>query len=156
MIAKRGQRVVLKMGLKPFFADPVVEAAQRFQPGDDGTVISRTKNGWLRVRIARTAWVITVRNGPTRIDHPFKRNQKWTKCGYQPPSFAWWVPLTETTTPRYLPPHEDEADIIVRRLKALAIPSTPETQCYKCGCLGHWSSECQKQEQQTDWLLVEG
>ena len=156
MLAKRGLRVVVKMALKPFFADPMVEAAHRFQPGDDGTVIARTKNGWLRVRLARTNWVVTVRNGSTRIDHPFKRNQKWTKCGYLPPSFAWWVPLTETLEPAPLPPHEDEADIIVRRLKALAIPSTPETQCFKCGCLGHWSSECQGQVQQTEWLPVEG
>ena len=54
-------------------------------------------------------------------------------------SQAWWVPLDGVAQ---IPTEETADDPIVRRLEALAIPSTPETQCFKCCGRGHWSSEC--------------
>ena len=95
MQPKRGHLVVIKMGVDPFFSDPEMEATQRFRPGDEGRVVSRTKNGWLRIRICRTGWVVRVRNGATRIDKPFK-----TKCvvdnstrTLHSVSHAWWLPV---------------------------------------------------------------
>lgn len=95
MQPKRGHLVVIKMGVDPFFSDPEMEANQRFRPGDEGRVVSRTKNGWLRIRICRTGWVVRVRNGPTRIDKPFE-----TKCLFEfttktlhSVSHAWWLPV---------------------------------------------------------------
>ena len=91
MQPKRGHLVVIKMGVDTFFSDSEMEAKERFQPGDEGRVVSRTKNGWLRVRICRSGWVVRVRNGPTRIDKPFKAK---LAGGVGPKaSFAWWVPV---------------------------------------------------------------
>ena len=94
MQPKRGHLVVIKMGVDTFFSDPRMEAKERFQPGDEGRVVTRTKNGWLRVRICRTGWVVRVRNGPTRIEKPFQRKVVWDgNHGVPATVFAWWVPL---------------------------------------------------------------
>ena len=95
MQPKRGHLVVIKMGVDTFFSDPRMEAKERFQPGDEGRVVSRTKNGWLRVRICRTGWVVRVRNGPTRIEKPFQRKVSVIERsqGHGRATYAWWVPM---------------------------------------------------------------
>jgi len=77
---KRGSRVVLKFNVKSAVA------------GDEGRVSSKTPNGWLRIKIHRTGEMVTVRNGPLRLDRPF--HTKWGNgLGCQPTAYSWWRPL---------------------------------------------------------------
>ena len=118
--------------------------------GAEGRILSCTKNGWLRVKITRAATsvsageIIKVRNNPFYLTQPFvykvfgtAQMSQWG--GRNQASQAWWVPLDGVAQ---IPTEETADDPIVRRLEALAIPSTPETQCFKCSGKGHWSSEC--------------
>jgi hypothetical protein len=118
--------------------------------GAEGRILSRTKNGWLRVEITLSdpsftaRAVVKVRNNPFTLSKPFQYKvfgtagmSQWG--GRNQVSQAWWLPLDGVTQ---IPTEETADDVIVARLKALAIPSTPETQCFKCCGLGHWSSEC--------------
>jgi hypothetical protein len=116
--------------------------------GAEGRILSCTKNGWLRVKITRAATsvsageIIKVRNSPFYLTEPFvykvygtAQMSQWG--GRNLVSQAWWTPLTQVADS-----NETADDPIVRRLEALAIPSTPESRCFKCCGLGHWSSEC--------------
>ena len=53
-------------------------------------------------------------------------------CSYIAHSYAWWIP------------HEKESwdDEILRRLQALALPCSQNSQCDKCGNYGHWAHNC--------------
>ena len=94
MPAKRGQRVILKMGVyPPKNYDEKLKSIRTAFPGDEGRVISRTKNGWLRVCISRTGGIVQIRNGSLRIDKPFIRKVSGTWSSWVP-SYAWWLPLT--------------------------------------------------------------
>ena len=113
--------------------------------GAEGRILSRTKNGWLRVEITRTVCkfvgsptnkaVVKIRNCPFYLTEPFVHKLTWHA---EHVVAAWWVPLTGAS----IKEPEAKDDKIVQRLKALAIPSTPETKCFKCCGYGHWSSEC--------------
>ena len=117
--------------------------------GAEGRILSRTKNGWLRVEITLSGpsftarAVVKVRNNPFYLTKPFVYKVFGTAGrspwgGRNQVSQAWWVPLTGVS----IKEPETKDDVILTRLKALAIPSTQETQCFKCCGRGHWSSEC--------------
>ena len=124
--------------------------------GVEGRILSRTKNGWLRVEIlpvdpylpvhvdVHTGDIIKIRNNPFTLSKPFQykvfgttQMSQWG--GRNQVSQAWWLPLDGVAQ---IPTEETADDPIVRRLEALAIPSTPQTPCFKCCGSGHWSSEC--------------
>ena len=123
--------------------------------GAEGRILSRTKNGWLRVEITLSGpsftvaegELVKVRNNPFYLTEPFVYKvygtAQMSRCGGRNQvSQAWWMPVDQAASKETAVKTPSWEDVVMTRHKALAIPSTPETQCFKCCGLGHWSSEC--------------
>ena len=106
MSVKRGDQLILKESVPTptvwnggGWSAPSGCCVRTAYAGDEGKVISRTKNGWLRVRIKRTGAIVTVRNGWARVDKPLNMKIKQLEANTTPcvrlgVSYAWWLPLT--------------------------------------------------------------